>query len=372
MEALLALEDGTVYRGKGFGHAATACGEVCFNTSMTGYQEILTDPSYRAQIVAMTYPQIGNYGINDEDVESWRIHLSGLVVRELSPVTSSWRSKRSLADYLRRSRVPGIEGIDTRALTRRLRLRGAMKGALIAGARTGDEEAVAVARAWPGLAGVDYVREVTHKEPPGKDGALPGLPAPAKLPPAEIPIVALDLGIKYNILRQLRQHGFETDVVPAGATAREILDRRPSGVFLSNGPGDPEAVGYAIATARELIGHGIPMFGICLGHQMLGLAMGGKTFKLKFGHRGANHPVRHQETGRIEITSQNHGYALEKDSLPSEVQVDRINLNDGTVEGLRHRKRPVFGVQYHPEAAPGPHDSTPLFQEFRELVGKAP
>ena len=364
MEGLLALEDGTVYRGDGFGAEGRICGEVCFNTSMTGYQEILTDPSYRAQIVAMTCPQIGNYGVNDEDVESWRIHLSGLVVRELSPVVSNWRAICSLDEYLREHRVPGLQGIDTRALTRRLRVRGAMKGALICGGRVEDAEAVDMARTWPGLDGVDHVRDVVHPEAPE---VLPGLEQEG-LPAAEVPIVAMDLGIKYNILRQLRRHGFDVALVPAHAGAGEILAGKPAGVFLSNGPGDPEAVDHVVRTVRELLDHGIPVFGICLGHQMLGLAMGGRTYKLKFGHRGSNHPVRHRESGRIEITSQNHGYSLDAATLPPDLEVDRVNLNDGTVEGLRHRRRPVFGVQYHPEAAPGPHDSTSLFGEFLELI----
>lgn len=382
MKALLALEDGTVYHGAGFGAQATACGEVCFNTSMTGYQEILTDPSYKAQIVTMTCPHIGNYGVNALDVESYRPHVAGFVVREVSPVVSNWRAESSLPVYLERQAIPGIQGIDTRALTRKLRVRGAMNG-LISTEAISDEEAVARARAWPGLIGVDYVREVTHASPFRWDESEEASPnfrlvsGPASgdphrvrdpLPPADVPIVAYDFGIKYNILRRLRQHGFRVQVVPAGTTAAQALEFKPAGIFLSNGPGDPAALGYAVRAVADLIRHGLPIFGICLGHQILGQAFGGRTFKLKFGHRGANQPVQDVETGRIEITSQNHGFAVDPGSLPSEAWVDRINLNDRTVEGLRHRSKPVFCVQYHPEASPGPHDSTPLFEKFRQML----
>ncbi|MBM3879996.1 MAG: glutamine-hydrolyzing carbamoyl-phosphate synthase small subunit [Verrucomicrobia bacterium] len=382
MKAILALEDGTVYHGTGFGARATACGEVCFNTSMTGYQEILTDPSYKGQIVTMTYPHIGNYGINALDVESWRPHVAGFVVREVSPVVSSWRAEQSLPEYLERHGLPGIQGIDTRALTKKLRVRGAMKGVLTT-EEVPDAEAVARAQAWHGLVGFDYVKEVTHPAPFQWDqqdnlspdfrlvfGPATGDPRPTHhpLPPADIPIVAYDFGIKYNILRRLRQHGFQVQVVPAATPAADVLRHRPAGVFLSNGPGDPAALPYAARAVGDLIEHGLPIFGICLGHQVLGLALGGSTFKLKFGHRGANQPVKDLASGRVEITSQNHGFAVAADSLPSEVAVDRINLNDQTVEGLRHRSKPIFCVQYHPEASPGPHDSTPLFADFRELV----
>jgi carbamoyl-phosphate synthase small subunit len=385
MNALLALEDGSVYRGKAFGARGVACGEVCFNTSMTGYQEILTDPSYKGQIVAMTYPLIGNYGVNAEDVESWRPHVSGFAVRELSPVVSNWRATHSLEEYLVQNGIPGIQGIDTRALTRRLRVHGALKG-LIATEELSDAEAVQRARDWPGLIGVDYVKEVTHAEPfawdPNdlqsasfrlahgpEDGDTPQ--ATPTLRPADLPIVAYDFGIKYNILRRLRQRGFRVDVVPATTDAAEVLRRKPAGVFLSNGPGDPAALGYAIQSVRKLVDHGMPIFGICLGHQVLALALGGSTFKLKFGHRGANQPVKDFETGRVEITSQNHGFAVDPGSLGNDVAVNRINLNDQTVEGLRHKTKPVFCVQYHPEASPGPHDSTVLFDEFRQLLEKA-
>jgi carbamoyl-phosphate synthase small subunit len=384
MKAILALEDGSVFHGEGFGAPASACGEVCFNTSMTGYQEILTDPSYKGQIVCMTYPLIGNYGVNSQDVESWRPHVSGFVIRELSPVVSNWRADSSLAEYLEKNGIPGIQGIDTRALTKKLRVRGALNGFL---STLGTDEAEAKARAsgWTGLAGVDYVKEVTHKKAflwdekdeqsasfklaqgPGTSASR-GVPLP--LPPADIPIVAFDFGMKYNILRRLRQHGFRTQVVPATTSAAEALAHKPAGIFLSNGPGDPSALGYAVQAVKELVDSGIPIFGICLGHQILGQAFGGRTFKLKFGHRGANQPVKDLATEKVEITSQNHGFAVDPASLPGEVSVDRINLNDRTVEGMRHKRRPIFCVQYHPEASPGPHDSTPLFAEFRALVEK--
>jgi carbamoyl-phosphate synthase small subunit len=382
MKAILALEDGSVFHGAGFGAKASACGEVCFNTSMTGYQEILTDPSYKAQIVTMTYPLIGNYGVNEQDVESWKPHVSGFVVRELSPVVSNWRSDSSLNDYLAKNNIPGIQGIDTRALTKKLRVRGALNGFLTTEDMSA-EEAVARAKGWEGLLGVDYVKEVTHKqafawdEKDEQSAAFDLVRGNAKLdarnhrkpmPPADIPIVAFDFGMKYNIARRLRQHGFKVQVLPATTTAAEALKYKPAGIFLSNGPGDPSALGYAVNTASELLKTGIPVFGICLGHQILGQAFGGKTFKLKFGHRGGNQPVKDLNSGKVEITSQNHGFAVDAASLPSEVQVDRINLNDQTVEGMRHKTKPVFCVQYHPEASPGPHDSTPLFAEFRELI----
>jgi len=384
-KAILALEDGSVFHGVGFGARASACGEVCFNTSMTGYQEILTDPSYKAQIVTMTYPLIGNYGINAQDVESWKPHVSGFVVRELSPVVSNWRADGTLHEYLEANGIPGIQGLDTRSLTKKLRVRGAMNG-FISTEEIGDAEAVDRAKAWPGLVGVDYVKEVTHREAFAWDEKdeqsadfrlVRGLeerdPRTLRepLPPADLPIVAYDFGMKYNILRRLRQHGFKPYVVPAGASAAEVMKHKPAGVFLSNGPGDPSAVDYAVREVRELVQTGVPMFGICLGHQVLGLALGGKTFKLKFGHRGANHPVKDLESGRVEITSQNHGFAVDASTLPAEVQVNRVNLNDQTVEGLRHKSKPVFCVQYHPEASPGPHDSTSLFQQFRELIQRS-
>lgn len=382
MKAILALEDGSVFHGEGFGARASACGEVCFNTAMTGYQEILTDPSYKAQIVTMTYPLIGNYGVNRVDVESWRPHVSGFVIRELSPVVSNWRAETPLAEYLEQNGIPGLQGVDTRALTKRLRVRGALNG-FISTEGVDEPEARARAKNWPGLVGVDYVREVTHPEPfvwdeTGRQSAPfrlatardkpGGGPADDALPAADISIVAYDFGMKYNILRRLRQHAFKVQVVPATTTAREALAFKPAGIFLSNGPGDPAALGYAVRAVADLVDTGVPIFGICLGHQILGQAFGGKTFKLKFGHRGANQPVKDLATGRVEITSQNHGFAVDPDSLPADVTVDRVNLNDRTVEGMRHKSKPIFCVQYHPEASPGPHDSTPLFAEFRALI----
>jgi carbamoyl-phosphate synthase small subunit len=381
MKAILALEDGSVFHGQGFGARASACGEVCFNTSMTGYQEILTDPSYKAQIVTMTYPLIGNYGVNEVDVESWRPHVAGFVIRELSPVVSNWRADGSLAEYLEKNGIPGIQGIDTRALTKKLRVRGAMNG-FISTEEISDAEAIKRAKEFV-FVGVDYVKEVTHKKAfrwDEKDEqsasfklAIGNEPANARqlrepLPPADIPIVAFDYGMKYNILRRLRQHGFGVQVLPATATAADALKHKPAGIFLSNGPGDPAALHYIVREVKTLVDSGIPIFGICLGHQILGQAFGGKTFKLKFGHRGANQPVKDLESGRVEITAQNHGFAVDAKSLAAGVTVNRINLNDQTVEGLRHKTRPVFCVQYHPEASPGPHDSTPLFAEFRALI----
>lgn len=350
---------------------------------MTGYQEILTDPSYKGQIVTMTYPLIGNYGVNGVDVESWRPHVAGFVIRELSPVVSNWRADLSLANYLEKNRIPGIQGIDTRALTKKLRVRGVMNG-FISTEEVSDAEAVKRAKEFVFI-GVDYVKEVTHKKAfrwDEKDEqsatfklASGSVPAEARnlrdpLPPADISIVAFDYGLKYNILRRLRQHGFGVEVLPATTTAAEALAQKPAGVFLSNGPGDPAALSYIVREVKTLVNRGVPIFGICLGHQILGQAFGGKTFKLKFGHRGANQPVKDLESGRVEITSQNHGFAVDAKSLPSDVSVDRVNLNDQTVEGLRHKTKPVFCVQYHPEASPGPHDSTPLFAEFRALIEK--
>ena len=370
-----------MFHGKGFGARASACGEVCFNTSMTGYQEILTDPSYKGQIVTMTYPLIGNYGVNAVDVESWRPHAAGFVIRELSPVVSNWRADSSLAEYLEKNEIPGIQGIDTRQLTKKLRVRGAMNG-FISTEEISDKEAVRRAKEFV-FVGVDYVKEVTHKkafrwdekdEQSAAFDLVRGIKAAdarnvrQPLPPADIPIVAFDYGLKYNILRRLRQHGFATQVLPATASADDALKHKPAGIFLSNGPGDPAALNYIVREVKTLVDTGIPIFGICLGHQILGQAFGGKTFKLKFGHRGANQPVKDLESGKVEITSQNHGFAVDAKSLPSDVAVNRINLNDQTVEGLRHKTKPVYCVQYHPEASPGPHDSTPLFAEFRSLI----
>ncbi len=382
MKAILALEDGSVFHGTGFGARASACGEVCFNTSMSGYQEILTDPSYKGQIVTMTYPLIGNYGINDQDMESWRPHAAGFVIRELSPVVSNWRADCSLAEYLEKNGIPGIQGIDTRQLTKKLRVRGALNG-FITTENISADEAVKRAKEWPGLVGMDYVKEVTHKqafqwdakdEQSGAFDLVRGIAVVdarkhhKPLPPADIPIVAFDFGMKYNILRRLRQHGFKTQVLPATTSAADALKHKPAGIFLSNGPGDPAALDYIVREVKTLVDSGIPIFGICLGHQILGQALGGKTFKLKFGHRGGNQPVKDLDSGKVEITSQNHGFAVDAKSLPSDVAVNRINLNDQTVEGLRHKTKPIFCVQYHPEASPGPHDSTPLFGEFRQMI----
>jgi len=379
MNGVFALEDGTVFRGRGFGAKAAACGEAVFNTSMTGYQEILTDPSYKGQIVAMTYPQIGNYGVNPLDVESWRPHVAGFLVRELSTIPSNWRCQQPLPDYLAQNGIPAVQGIDTRALTKILRAKGAMKSC-ISTADLSDAEAVQRAKDWRGIVGVDYVKEVTHPQPfawdpddqqsrnwkigRGSDGQMQYTD---ELQPADIPIVAYDFGIKYNILRRLRQRGFKVQVVPATTPAAEALKYNPRGVFLSNGPGDPEALPYAHAAVRGLLGK-VPIFGICLGHQILGFAYGGRTFKLKFGHRGGNQPVKELPTGKVAITSQNHGFAVDADSLPATVEVTHLNLNDKTVEGMRHKELPVFSVQYHPEASPGPHDADFLFDEFRRLI----
>ena len=360
MKAILALVDGTVFEGDQFGATGETVGEVVFNTSMTGYQEVLTDPSYKGQIVTMTYPLIGNYGCNEADVESIGPQVEGFVVREYSAYHSNWRSKWSLDSYLAEHDIIGIQGIDTRALTRRLRVHGVMNGCL----STEDlnpESLVTKAKAWHGLVGWDLVQRVTcpssyaWQQPEGTHSH------------AKYRVVALDFGIKYNILRQLTEHGCEVQVVPARTTAEEILAAEPDGVFLSNGPGDPMPVDYAIQTIRTLIDKK-PLFGICLGHQLLGLALGGKTYKLKFGHRGANQPVKHLETDRVEITSQNHGFCVDIDSLPSSVDVTHINLNDDTLEGIQHREYPVFSVQYHPEASPGPHDASYLFSRFTEMM----
>jgi carbamoyl-phosphate synthase small subunit len=378
MRAILALEDGRHFEGESFGAAGTRLGEICFNTAMTGYQEVLTDPSFRGQIVTMTYPLIGNYGINSLDQESSEPQVRGFVIEELSEAPSNWRSEMSLDEYLKKYNIPGVQGIDTRALTRHLRTRGAMKACLTTD-QIPVEQAVRRAVEGEGVIGMDYVKEVSTPEiyqwdPDDKlsqpwsiqNGNGDNKP---KLPPIRFRVVAYDYGIKQNILRLLRQKGFSVTVVPASTTAGQALALNPDGIFLSNGPGDPSALPYAHKTVRDLMGKK-PIFGICLGHQILGFAFGGSTFKLKFGHRGANQPVKDLASDRVEITSQNHGFAVDPKTLPSDVSVDRINLNDGTVEGMRHRRKPVFCVQYHPEASPGPHDSTPLFAEFRAMIEK--
>jgi carbamoyl-phosphate synthase small subunit len=366
--AKLALEDGTVYSGWSYGAAGETFGEVVFNTSMTGYQEVLTDPSYKGQMVTMTYPLIGNYGINAEDMESGRPQVEGFIIRELSRIPSNFRSKTSLDAYLKEHNVRGLEGIDTRALVRRLRVRGAMTGVLST-TDLDDASLVHKARTCPGIVGRDLVREVM---PERAFGWAEGFNSPfaCYLPsrPATHHVVALDYGMKWNILRCLVQVGCRVTVLPGTATASQVLEHRPDGIFLSNGPGDPEPLHYAIDTIRDLAGKK-PLFGICLGHQLLGLALGATTFKLKFGHRGANQPVLNQRTQRVEITTQNHGFAVRAESLPADLEPTHINLNDGTLEGMRHRRWPVFSVQYHPEASAGPHDSCYLFEEFRNSMG---
>lgn len=385
MTALLALEDGRVFRGVAFGAAGTTTGEICFNTSLSGYQEVLTDPSYFGQIVAMTNPHIGNYGVNMLDEESRGPQVRGFVVEELSEVASNWRSEESLADYLKRYGIVGIQEVDTRALTKHLREAGAMKACLTT-ETTSDADAVRRAKEGDGVVGMDFVREVSTREAYDWDptdaesrpwkitqgggvGELRDAMGNAFgfLPPTRYKVVAYDFGAKRNIFRGLRQRGLSVRVVPADTSAEEVLAMNPDGIFLSNGPGDPAALGYIHANVRKLLGKK-PIFGICLGHQMLACAMGGGTFKLKFGHRGGNQPVKDLLTGKVSITSQNHGFAVDADSLPPEVEVTHVNLNDGTVEGIRHREMPVFSVQYHPEAAPGPHDAEYFFDHFAKLI----
>jgi carbamoyl-phosphate synthase small subunit len=366
--AKLALEDGTVYTGRAFGARGERFGEVVFNTSMTGYQEVLTDPSYKGQIVAMTYPLIGNYGTNEDDRESSRAQVEGFIVREAARHPSNFRSHGSLEEYLQASNVIGIEGIDTRALVRRLRVRGAMMGVL---STTDADNASLVhkARTAPNIVGRDLVREVM---PEGssrwQDGFTNHFVTYLPAQPPRFHVVAMDFGMKWNIPRCLTQVGCRVTVVPGNMPAADILAQKPDGVFLSNGPGDPEPLAYAIDTVREIAARK-PTFGICLGHQLLGLALGAKTFKLKFGHRGANQPVLNQLTNRVEITTQNHGFAVRVDDLPRDLEPTHINLNDQTLEGMRHRSLPVFSVQYHPEASAGPHDSGYLFNEFTKLMG---
>lgn len=370
--AKLALEDGTVYTGIAFGAPGEVDGEVCFNTSMTGYQEILTDPSYRGQIVTMTYPEIGNYGINEEDVESHKPHLAGFIVRENSRIASNFRAQELLEHYLQRYGIVGLCGIDTRALVRRIRTQGAMKGVL-SSTDLDHSSLVAKAKASPGLVGRDLVQEVVPTESRvwheglSRWARLSDQTAPASQSQPAVHVVALDYGMKWNIARHLIDIGCRVTVLPGTVSTEEVLAQNPDGVFLSNGPGDPEPLHYAIETLRGLLGKK-PIFGICLGHQLLSLACRAKTFKLKFGHRGANQPVLNVLTGKVEITTQNHGFAVEEDALPAELEITHRNLNDNTIAGVRHRTLPAFSVQYHPEASAGPHDSRYLFDQFRSLM----
>ena len=375
IKALLALEDGTVFKGRSFTGHGEAVGEVVFNTSMSGYQEILTDPSYCGQMVTMTYPLIGNYGINAHDIESDKIQVKAFLVKEYQEYPSNWRSQKSLADYLESNKIPGIEGIDTRALTRHIRLAGAMKAALST-LDLDPDSLVERARQSPNMEGLDLVKEVTSQEPmlwqEGRPVEIEGGLDQFQWPDQEDTwrVVAMDYGVKYNILRSLERRGCNILMLPAHTDSETINRLEPHGLFLSNGPGDPAAVTYAVETIRDQIGKR-PIFGICLGHQLIGLALGGKTFKLKFGHRGANQPVKDMSTGKVEITSQNHGFCVDIESLNDpDVELSHINLNDNTLEGLIHKKIPLFSVQYHPEASPGPHDATYLFDRFIDSMTK--
>jgi carbamoyl-phosphate synthase small subunit len=379
MQAILALEDGRIFRGEGHGAKGEGYGEVVFNTSLTGYQEIFTDPSYAGQIVVLTNPQIGNYGTNSADNEAAKPYIEGLVAREFSPISSSWRSEQVADDYLERFNVPVISEIDTRALVRHLRTHGVMRG-VISSIETDADALVAKARSIRKMDGTDLAKVVSTKsiyewdcdDPRNHNGdplaALDEEGNLPKLPPADLHVVAYDYGIKHNILRMLTREACRVTVVPAETSAEDVLALNPDGIFLSNGPGDPEPVTYAHESIRKLAGKK-PIFGICLGHQLIGIALGGKTYKLKFGHHGGNHPVKQMDSGKVEITAHNHNFAVDPDSMKqSEVDLTHIDLNDNTLEGLRHRSMPLFSVQYHPEASPGPHDSNYLFQDFRKMM----
>jgi carbamoyl-phosphate synthase small subunit len=378
MNAILALEDGTWYRGVAAGAPGETSGEVVFNTSMTGYQEVLTDPSYAGQIVTMTAPQIGNYGVAATDRESEAPKVAGFVMRDPSPIASNWRAQGTLRDYLTRYGIVAIGDIDTRALTRKLRSAGVMRGVIATGAGLDAGELLEKARAAPQMEGADLVKEVTCEAVYDFEASLADAVAQASFGVAPerratrtLRVAAYDYGIKQNILRRLSAHGCEVRVFPAAAPASDLLAWEPDGIFLSNGPGDPAAVTYAIENVRALVETSRPMFGICLGHQILGLAMGAETYKLKFGHRGTNHPVKQLDSGQVEITSQNHGFAVNPDSLPAYARVTHLNLYDGTVEGLRHVDKPIYSVQYHPEASPGPHDADYLFRQFLDEMERA-
>lgn len=369
--ALLALEDGTVYHGESIGAIGQSVGEVVFNTSMTGYQEILTDPSYCRQIVTLTYPHIGNIGVNAEDEESDQIFASGLIIRELSPLVSSWRSEESLDAYLTRHNVVGLAGIDTRSLTRRLREKGAMKGCIVAGDNIDVNAAIEAAKAFDGLKGMDLAKVVSTKDSYDWDEGVWQLGGDSQAADPRFHVVAYDFGAKKNILRMLVERGCKLTVVPAQTSAEEVLALNPDGVFLSNGPGDPEPCDYAIKAIQTLLEKDLPIFGICLGHQLLGLACGAKTVKMKFGHHGANHPVQELLGGLVMITSQNHGFAVDEDTLPDTLQATHRSLFDGTLQGIHHTSKPAFSFQGHPEASPGPQDAAPLFDHFIDLLEQA-